>query len=112
MDFMFVETTVFTRRVEALGLEDELPELQRILAANPNAGAVDPGTGGLRKVRLASPKRSQGKRGGARVHYLALAHRGTIYLLYVYGKDEADALTHDQKRQLKLVVDAIKRERP
>ena len=47
----FVETGVFTRRVQQHGLEDALRYLQLELVENPTAGDLDPGTGGLRKVR-------------------------------------------------------------
>jgi hypothetical protein len=110
VEFSFVETTVFTRRIGRLGLEDGLRELQRELLENPEAGALDPGTGGLRKVRMAVPHSGKGKRGGARVHYLLLPHKKLIYLLFVYGKDEVATLGEEQKRQLRAVVEAIKRE--
>jgi len=84
--------------------------LQLALLENPEAGALDTGTGGLRKVRMAVPHSGKGKRGGARVHYLLLPHRKLIYLLFVYGKDEAATLSQEQKQQLRGVVEAIKRE--
>jgi len=108
--FEFVETKVFTKRIAALALENQLRQLQMVLVANPEAGTLDPGTGGLRKVRLADPNRGKGKRGGARVHYLLLAHTKRIYLLSVYGKDEANTLTMDQKKQLRVIVEGIKRD--
>lgn len=80
------------------------------LLENPEAGPLDPGTGGLRKLRMAVPHSGKGKRGGARVHYLLLPHKRLIYLLYAYGKDEAATLNQEQKKQLRLVVEAIKRE--
>ena len=95
----FVETTVFTKRISAVQLE---------LLENPEAGDVDPGTAGLRKIRLADPTRGMGKRGGARVHYLWLPHRGRIYLMFVFGKNEASTLTADQKKKLREVVARIK----
>jgi hypothetical protein len=104
----FVETSVFTRRMGALGLEESLRGLQLELLDNPEAGDVDPGTGGLRKIRLSDPTRGKGKRGGARVHYLWLPHRGRIYLMFVYGKNEASTLTSDQKKKLRAVVAQIK----
>lgn len=110
MQFTFVETTVFTRRVRHLGLEEGLRDLQLALLENPEVGPPDPGTGGLRKVRMAVPRSGKGKRGGARVHYLLLPHKRLIYLLFVYGKDEAETLNQDQKRQLRAVAEAIKRE--
>jgi len=71
---------------------------------------VDPGMGGLRKVRIPDPGRGKGKRGGARVHYLWLSHVERIYLLFVYSKDEVDALSNEQRKALKSVVEAIKGE--
>ena len=105
----FIETTAFTRRISALGLEESLRGLQLDLLENPEAGDVDPATAGLRKIRLGDPARGKGKRGGARVHYLWLPNRGRIYLMYVYGKSEASSLTPEQKKQLRDIVLQIKR---
>jgi hypothetical protein len=105
----FVETIVFTKRISALRLEESLRGLQLELLENPEAGDVEPGTAGLRKIRLGDPTRGKGKRGGARVHYLWLPHRGLIYLMYVYGKNEATSLTPEQKKRLREVVVQIKR---
>jgi hypothetical protein len=105
----FIETAAFTKRLTALALEDSLGVLQRELLANPEAGDLEPGTGGLRKIRLADPRRGKGKRGGARVHYLWLRHKGRIYLMFVYGKNESTTLTTDQKRQLREMAAEIKR---
>jgi hypothetical protein len=105
----FVETAMFTKRLAALRLEDSLHGLQLELLANPAAGDVEPGTGGLRKIRLGDPARGKGKRGGARAHYLWLRHKGRIYLLFVYGKNESAALTADQKRTLRDLAAEIKR---
>ena len=107
----FVETKVFTKRLTRLGLDEEVRELQKELLQNPEAGDLDPGTGGLRKVRMADPTRGKGKRSGARVHYLWLPEKDRIYLLFVYSKDETSALSKDQKDSLKAVVQAIKGER-
>lgn len=106
----FVESAVFTKRVVRLGLEEALRRLQHELGANPTAGSVDPGTGGLRKVRLADPAHGRGKRGAARVHYLWIPGRRLVYLLFVYSKDETQTLSPDQKKTLAAVVHAIKRE--
>jgi hypothetical protein len=104
----FVETNVFTKRMSALGLEESLRGLQLGLLDNPEAGDVEPGTAGLRKIRIGDPTRGKGKRGRARVHYLWLPHRGRIYLMFVYGKNEASMLTADQKKKLREVVAQIK----
>jgi hypothetical protein len=108
---VFVETSVFTRRITRLGLEGALRGLHLELLENPTSGDLDPGTGGLRKVRMADPSRGKGKRGGARVHYLWLPHRDVIYFLFAYSKDEDDTLSEQQKTALREVVESIKKER-
>lgn len=106
----FIETEVFTRRVLRLGIESALRQLQHELAANPEAGDVEPGTGGLRKVRIPDSRRGKGKRSGARVHALWLPHRCMVYLVFIYSKDEAEALTGKQRKALRSIVERIKRE--
>lgn len=110
MNLWFVETHSFTARLERLGLEQELRGLPEALIANPRAGAVDRGTGGLRKIRMADCARGMGKRGAARVHYLWLPAHGVVYLLFLYGKNEQDTLDPLQKKQLRGVVELIKAE--
>jgi hypothetical protein len=100
MDWLFVEAPEFTRRIVKLRLEDELPELQTELRANARAGAVERGTCGLRKIRMRDPQRGQGKRFGARVHYVFVPREEAIYLMSVYPKDERAALTPAEKKLL------------
>lgn len=107
MQLLFVETTLFTRRIAALGLEPALKALQERLLERPTAGALEPGTGGLRKIRMPDPARGKGLRSGARVHYLHVASHGVLYLLFVYGKDDQDGLTPTQRRVLKGMSEAI-----
>ena len=68
----FIETGIFTKRIAARGLEGSLRGLQLELLDNPEAGDVEPGAAGLRKMRIGDPTRGKGKRGGARAHYLWL----------------------------------------
>lgn len=110
MILYFIETRVFTKRISALGLEENLRELQNALVDDPDAGDVDAGTGGLRKVRMRDRRRSKGKRSGARVHYLYLEAHSVVYLLFVYGKNERTTLTAWEKKELKAVVEAIRSE--
>jgi len=66
---VFVELPPFERyRVDYLD-DDAFLGLQRLLMLNPEAGALIPGTGGLRKLRFADERRQKGKRGGLRVIY-------------------------------------------
>ena len=65
----FIELPIFKSRWEALGLnEEDLLRLQIELLADPKAGDVMQGTGGVRKMRFAFEHR--GKSGGVRVIYV------------------------------------------
>lgn len=60
----FVETKLFTRLVQEYLSDDEYRALQQALLQDPEAGAVIPGAGGVRKLRWGIAGR--GKRGGLR----------------------------------------------
>jgi len=55
---------LFTRLRENYLDDDAYKDMQNILMQNPHAGAIMPGTGGLRKFRYADRSRQKGKRGG------------------------------------------------
>jgi hypothetical protein len=59
---------------------------------------------------MPDPGRGVGTRGGARVHYLWLPQRETIYFLWVYGKYEQDALSPTQKAVLRELTRCIQAE--
>ncbi|HST62910.1 MAG TPA: hypothetical protein VLK84_29655 [Longimicrobium sp.] len=107
MEHLFVELTAFTRKVVRLDLEDDLRALEDHLRENPTAGMIDPGTCGLRKIRMAVVKRRKGKRFGARVHYLYDAPHRTIFFFNLYLKEEQSTLTSAQKKMLCALVDQL-----
>lgn len=96
---IFIETSVFTRQVRELLTDDEYAAFQITLAANPLAGDVIQGTGGLRKVRVAV--KGRGKRGGARVIYYYVSSAAQIRLLLIYVKGRKDDLSAAEKRTLR-----------
>jgi hypothetical protein len=106
--FTVVETSVFTRRADALLTAEERAELITFLASNPYQGDEIPGTGGVRKVRFAAAGR--GKSGGVRVIYYVLDGSMPLYALLVYGKNEQDNLTPDQKKAVTNLAAALKAE--
>ena len=108
MRLTFVESKVFTDRIARMGLEAAVRELQAALLVRPDAGDLDPGTGGLRKIRMPDSSRGKGKRSGARVHYLWLPHVSRVYFLFVYGKDETTSLSPTQQQGLATIARAIK----
>lgn len=100
MKAVFVETTGFTRWVAAFLTEEAYAELQLELMDDPQQGAVMPGCGGLRKLRVADVRRGKGKRSGARIIYLHVPEVNQILLLDIYGKGEQENLSAAEKRAL------------
>jgi|GEM_PF-4211989 len=54
-----LETSIFSRRVDALLSREERAELIETLARNPRDGDVVPGLGGVRKLRFAPKGRGR-----------------------------------------------------
>ena len=95
----FVETRLFTRLVLEYLTDDDYAELQAVLCADPDAGVVIPGSGGVRKLRWRAQGR--GKRGGYRVIYFARRQQGVIWMLTVYAKNVADNIPAHVLRQIR-----------
>jgi len=96
------ETSVFTRQVGDLLDRESYRLLQLRLVADPEAGQLIPGTGGLRKIRWQGSGR--GKRGGVRVIYYWAAQDAAVLMLLMYGKNDRDDLTAAQKKVLAALV--------
>jgi len=105
----FVETREFTDWVKEYMSDEALADCQRALLNDPETGSVMPGCGGLRKMRVADPRRGKGKRGGARVIYLHVAEADIIFLMDFYNKGEQADLSADQKKVLKGLAQSFKR---
>lgn len=100
---IFIETPVFTKRLSGLLSDDSYAQFQRQLAERPDMGDVIEGTGGIRKVRVASS--GHGKRGGSRVIYYHFTAASQIVLLLIYPKNEKDDLTADERKALKQIIE-------
>ena len=101
---VFIEAPVFARLVSDYLSDDEYAALQWALALHPDAGAVIPGSGGVRKLRWAGSGR--GKRGGLRVVYYWRSKAGEIWLLTIYAKKEAADIPLDVLRKLRQEIES------
>ncbi|HEY8795581.1 MAG TPA: type II toxin-antitoxin system RelE/ParE family toxin [Gemmatimonadaceae bacterium] len=108
MRLTFVETPLFTAHAKGVISESELDAVQQQLLRDPYAGDLVAGTGGARKIRVATGAR--GKRGGARVMYLYLPRSATVFLLLAYAKNESGDLSPAGRKHLKKVVEILDRE--
>lgn len=79
-----VESPLISRLWPDYWSEAERGAFAAFLAANPQAGEVIPGSGGVRKIRWSRP--GMGKRGGVRVIYFTRLAHGQIWLLTLYAK--------------------------
>lgn len=107
LEFVYLHS--FDRSASGLLDDDDLRVLEQTLNESPRAGAVIAGTGGVRKLRVASSGR--GKRGGSRVLYLYVEIRSRIYLIAVIPKNEQPDLTRAAYRDISALVSRLRNER-
>lgn len=103
-DFVhFVQLDEFADDWESLGfdIETDLWALELLIMANPERGAVIPGTGGLRKLRFGKEQDRIGKRKGVRVCYVYFKEHWTVLLVVAYGKNKKDDLSEIEKRDIR-----------
>jgi mRNA-degrading endonuclease RelE of RelBE toxin-antitoxin system len=99
----FIETKLFTRLIGDYLSDEEYVALQHALMANPDAGDLIRGSGGVRKVRWKTAGR--GKRGGIRVIYYLRSQQGQIWMLTVYAKNVAETIPADVLKRIKEEID-------
>lgn len=94
-----IETPTFSSLVADYWTEDERGEFAAWIAANPEAGNVVPGSGGVRKVRWS--RKGSGKRSGVRVIYYNRLASGEIWLLLIYAKSARENIPAHVLRAIK-----------
>lgn len=100
------EVPEFVRRAARLLSAEERMALLEYLAANPRAGDLIPGTGGLRKLRWA--RGGRGKSAGVRAIYYFHSDAMPLYLLTVFGKNERADLTAAERNELASLARMLK----
>ena len=97
--FEFIETPFFTKALSHYLEDDDYAKLQIYLTEQPEAGAIVPGSGGVRKLRWGSEGR--GKRGGLRIIYYLRSARGELWMLTIYGKNVRENVPAHLLKQMK-----------
>jgi hypothetical protein len=100
------ETTHYASRAAALMSGEDCAAVIEEIARDPQAGDIIPGTGGVRKIRVALPGR--GKSGGARVIFYYQNDDWPVLLLEVFAKNEKANLSKAQCNTLAKAIAELK----
>ena len=103
------ETPYYSKRAAAIMSEDECEVVIEMIARDPRAGDLIPGTGGVRKLRIALEGR--GKSGGARLIYYYHNDAWPVLLLEVFPKNQKANLSKAQRNALAKLVTELKASR-
>jgi len=98
-----VESPIFQRLWPRYWDEDERAEFAAFIAADPRAGAVIRGSGGVRKVRWA--RAGAGRFSGVRVVYLTRNELGDVYLLTLYAKSEKSTISAATLKEIRRALE-------
>jgi hypothetical protein len=109
MTLVFVYMPLFERTAEGLLDDEDMQTIENQLLADPRAGAVIPGTGGVRKLRVAFAGR--GKSGSGRIISIHVVSKAKVYFLLLYPKNRMANLSEAQKQQMRQLVKQIEDER-
>jgi hypothetical protein len=105
-----VETPTFLAAATKAGMtEQERFNAVSIVAANPQAGDIIAGGGGVRKIRV--PKQGGGKSGGYRVLTYYMTKDEPVFLISVLNKSQQANLSPAQKSEVKTVAKELRDER-
>ena len=109
MRFTFGHVASFVADWRRLKLNDEdLQALETLVMERPQAGAVVPGTGGLRKLRFAPPSWHTGKSGATRVCYVLFTEIRHCYFIALFAKNEQSNLNAAQKAAARELIASLK----
>jgi hypothetical protein len=102
-----IETDSYLRDAKDAGMaEEERNAAVDLIAADPEAGDVMQGTGGVRKTRLAG--RGKGKSGGYRIVWYFGGGDIPVFLITVFGKGEKANLTQGERNALRSMTATLR----
>lgn len=106
-----VELESFSKEAKKLLTSQEIDSIINFLSSRPKSGEVIQGTGGVRKLRWALESRSKGKSGGVRVIYYYCNNSIPLFLVAVFDKSVKINLSKEEKNQLALLTNKLKKSR-
>jgi hypothetical protein len=105
-----VETPTFLTAAAKAGMtERERFDVVSVVVANPQAGDIIAGGGGVRKIRV--PKQGGGKSGGYRILIYYMTENEPVFLISVLNKSKQANLSPVQKSEVKAVAKELRDER-
>ena len=102
-----IATRTYEKRIVKLLPPEERTEMEDAVATDPERHPVVPGTKGVRKARWSRP--GMGKRGGVRLVYYFWVEPNAVLLITAYAKNEKEDLTDADKKEIRKIVDNLKR---
>lgn len=94
-----VRTKRYAKDMRRIGASSaDMAALEESIAANPAAGDVIQGLGGVRKIRFGIGGR--GKRGGGRAIYFLVLSDDTALMLTAYAKNEKSDLSEADRKAI------------
>ena len=99
-----VETLLFQKQWPMYWTEEERGEFAAYIAESPDAGAVVPESGGIRKVRWR--RAGTGKSGGVRVIYFTRTSEQEVVLLLLYAKARTDNITGAKLKEIRHALES------
>lgn len=103
-----VETPTYLAAAKKAGVsDDERETIVNYIAADPEAGDIIEGGGGVRKVRV--PRQGKGKSGGYRIVTYFLDGNHPVFLVTMLSKSKQANLTDEQKKSAKSAAKKIKK---
>lgn len=101
-----VEMPFYLADAKAAGVsDDERDIIADVIAADPEAGDLIPGTGGARKVRVAG--KGKGKSGGYRVITYYAAADVPVFLLRLVSKGQRADISKAERNDVRIALETI-----
>lgn len=87
--------------------KDYAPLVKKLKQGEFEGDEIQGFSGSVYKVRIGSIDQKKGKSGGFRIIYYTITEDKIIYLITIYAKAQQTDLSHEQKQDLKIFIEAL-----